>query len=136
MNRPEDFIISSDYATSKQDDRRTVSITVPGSITISGGSYDLRSQDIVMGSQGSIIRSRISSTKGGGRFYATSQLIAKRFNSSTFMFYSVHATVVRTSPNTLRFMVITPNTYTESLTTVSGSETFTFEVATVIPPVD
>lgn len=135
MNNANDFILTTDYATSKADSFSVHTVSVPGSIFIPGLGYDLRYVDVEVGTRGSILRTRIASSKAGNRFYATSQLNALRM-VPTFVFYSVYATAVRVSPSTLRLMVITPNATSVGFTTEAGTEIFQFEVSTVIPPVE
>lgn len=133
MNKPEDFILTTDYATSKGDGRASVQVTMPGGTTVPAAGFATVTQDFEVGSIGSIMRCRIASSKNSNQFYVTPQISFTR-NASPGM-YPIFAYVSRVSPSTVRATVIIPNPYNVSFSSASGNETFTFEVTTIIPPV-
>ena len=132
MNNPDDFILTTDYATSKGDGRIVGQVTFPGSTTIPASGYVQRYVDVTVGSRGSIIRSRIASDKDGMRYYSTSSLAFVRSSSWLNLF----AFVVRTSPTTIRLWLVMPNAYGSAMTSDAGDETFYFEISTIIPPIE
>lgn len=134
MNDAENFILTTDYATSKGDGIASASITVPGSLSLAVNQVLQYTEVVNVGVAGSIIRSRIASSKESNRFYVCSMLNCARTGSGSFT-YSVYATVSRDSSGSLLFRVIVPNPYNFSLTTEAGSETINFEASTFIPPI-
>lgn len=132
----EKFIMSSDFATLKNDGTGTVSVTLGGSITVPGGQVASVRAVLNVGTKGSLIRSRIASSKDATRFYACTSLTYLRFGTILGMpgFHNVYGYVARTSPTQIECIVAVNNPYSDPLVTASGSETFTFEISTFIPP--
>lgn len=141
MYNPDKFILSTDFATLKNDADTTVQVTFPGSIVIPGsvgpaGSYSERHTDVVIGAQGAISRVQISSSKDSNIIHPARNLYYDRsgivLGISTS--YTLSAFVYRISPTTMRCIVLIPNPYSDPLTTASGDETITFHVNTFLPP--
>lgn len=136
MSKPENFILNTDFATSKKDDYKVFTLTYTGSSTIPAGFTRIDS-DIVMGSPGSIINSRIASSKYSNQFFATPVISFNRsgkFGTQSVP-YNILAYVSRLSLDTVRATILIPNPYNTPFTSEVGDETFTFEVATIIPPI-
>lgn len=136
MLQPSKFITNSDFATLKNDNGGSTSITFLGSTSISGSSFSQLTSDLTIGARASINRLQISSSKDASTRYATLSLGYTRTGTSSAApaSYGIVAYVSRTSATNLRFAVYVPNPYGASLTTESGNETFTFYINTFIPP--
>ena len=138
MNNPENFILTTDFATLKQDGVGTITINVPGSISIpASGSYSyIQTADIEVGTAGAGVRSKIATSRQGGRLYNTTKLVsfstgkAGAFNTT----YSTDAYISRVSPTTLRAVILIPNSYGTTLVTSPTPELFTFKFSTFLPP--
>lgn len=141
MYNPEKFILSTDFATLKNDADTTVQVTFPGSQIIAGsvgpaGSYAERHVDVNIGAQGAISRIQISSSKDSNIIHPARNVFYTR-NGTVLGFsatYTIDAFVYRISPTTMRCSLFVPNPYSDPLTTESGDETMTFEVNTFLPP--
>lgn len=134
MNNPKNFILTTDYATSKQDDFRRATVVMPGSVTVPANGYVSRHVDLNIGSRGSVIRSRIATSFGGNQYFAGSSLSSALRYSNPY-FYGSFGFVIRINATTIRCMAIIPNPYSISFVTAPGDETFNFEVATLLPPI-
>lgn len=138
MVKPSDFILSTDYATLKNDADASISVVVPGSQSIPGTtganySYLEFYADSSIGVQGSIIQSQIASSKDSTKYcIALNKLYTRNGSLGT---YSVVCVIIRTSPTNLRCLVYIPNPYATTLTTEAGDETIYFDVTTFIPPI-
>lgn len=135
MTKPENFIGDSDYATLKNDAWALLTVTFPGSQAISGGGTLSFSDSTTAGVAGASERAQIYSSKIDLR-YVGSILVVSRNATSSFgsIPYSMVADLSRTGPNTLTASVTVVNNQAFTITTASGSEMFTFYVATFVPP--
>jgi len=141
MTKPESFILTSDFATLKNDSNVTVSVTVPSSVVIPGsvtavGQYVEYHQDSTSGKQGAISRIQISSSGDSNRIYPARTVSWERLGTVGGVggfSYSVFAFTYRVNPTTVRCMAYIMNPYSTPLTTAAG-ETITFYVATFLPP--
>lgn len=132
MATPTNFILNSDFASLKNDDGTSVSVTFGGSTVISANSTASVTQDVVIGAQSSINRVQIASSKDSNKRYSTQALSFSRVGSAGI--YNIYAFVSRISSTTLRCRVYVPNPFGSSLTTASGDETFTFYIDTFLSP--
>lgn len=135
MSKAESFIATSDFATLKNDDSETVSITMPASVVIpAGGSYILN-QDISVGLASSEQRIRVRSSLLGSQYY-NGLLIVNRIATTAFgdALYGVYTMVARISPTVVRCSVVVPNGNIDPITTHNQAETFTFVVNTFLSP--
>lgn len=136
MTTPNQFILTSDFASLKNDAGTTVKVTFPGSSSVAGGSYKEVATDVVIGTKASINRTQISSSKDANTRYAGLYLSYTRTGTHAGVAspYTLFAFVYRTSPTTLRCSAYVANPYAGTLTTAATDETFTFYVDTFIPP--
>jgi hypothetical protein len=141
MVKPSQFILTTDYATLKNDDADSTSVTAPGAQVVPAavgplGGYLEYHTDLEVGVQGSITRLQISSSKQSNIVYSTRTLSLDRTGTVLGMpaIYSVVAFTYRVGPTTLRCQVYIQNPNADPLTTEAGNETFTFYVNTFIPP--
>lgn len=127
MNRPENFIITTDYATLKNDvSSATLSVTIPGSTVVPGNGIYSISDTITIGSQTSNIRARIRSSRDGRWLLGA----AVSYDGG----YNVLALVTRQSNTQVRLTAIIKNPYSLSLTIAPTSETITAVVSTFLSP--
>lgn len=143
MTKPEDFILSTDYATLKNDATGITTVSIPASQVIPAsigpnGSYLEYHSDLEIGTIGALTRIQISSTKDSNAIYATRTADYGRTGSTPsgpgISSYSVDAFLYRISPTTVRCQVYILNQYPEPLTTEAGVETITFYVNTFLAP--
>lgn len=132
----ESFIYTSDFATLKNDDNGTTTVTVPGGVSIAGGAVYTISADLTVGSQLGEARVRIKSSKQGSQFYLGFFGANRTGTESGFPApYTLFALVSRISATQVRCTCMIPNPYSGTLTGAAGNETFTFTVNTFISPV-
>lgn len=136
MTTPSQFIATSDYATLKNDNGTSTTVTFPASTVIAGSGSSVVTSDLVIGAAASINRVQISSSKDSNTRYATLSLSFGRTGTSSGSpaSYDIFAFVTRISSTTLRCSAYVPNPYGASLTTATGDETFTFYIDTFLPP--
>lgn len=141
MTKPSDFILSTDYATLKNDDSDTTSVTAPGAVSVPAavgpvGGYVEYHQDLTIGTAGAITRLQIESSKNAGVVYAARTLSIDRTGTvgGSPANYSIIAFAYRTAPTTLRCQVYISNPNAGTLTTAAGDETFTFYINTFLAP--
>lgn len=136
MNNPAKFILSTDFATLKNDASASISITVPGSFTVSGSTVWSSSQDITLGQTAASIRGRVRSSKNPLLYLNNSAVSYARNGSDSFgpVIYDLLATITRVNPTTLRLTVSIRSPYGTNMTTESGAETITFWVSTFLSP--
>lgn len=137
MYNVNDFILSTDYATLKNDNNATIQVTFPGStvvpasVGVAGSAVEVHT-DVTMGAPGAISRIQISSTKDAGIIHPARNVYYNR--TGDLGSYQIVAFTYRTSPTTLRCSAFVTNPYNAILTTEAGDETFTFYVNTFLPP--
>lgn len=136
MTKPENFILTTDYATLKNDDRNdALSVTVPSSQTVGAGAVYSITDTVTVGSNVASIRSRMRSSKETN-WYVTQSLHILRTGtvSGSPASYDVLAVVTRQTATTVRLTAFIRNPYGSTLTGASGSETFTAVVNTFLSP--
>lgn len=133
MNDPNNFIVSTDFATIKNDDSdSTLSVTIPSSVVVAANSIYTQTSIVTVGSAVSNIRARIKSSKDG-RWVVGSSMSIYRMGSPSF--YDTLVTVTRESATQVRLTAFIRNGDPSlALTGVSGAETFTAEVSTFLSP--
>lgn len=142
MVKPSHFILTTDYATLKNDDSDALQVTAPGAQAVPSATGPLGGfleyhQDIEVGAQGSVTRLQISSSKDSNTVYSTRDLSVQHngtVGGIPGFLYSVTAFTYRVSSTTIRCQVYILNPYSGILTTETGDETFTFYINTFIPP--
>jgi hypothetical protein len=136
MPVPGNFISTTDYATFKNDNHTSSSVTFLGSINIGGAATYSQTLNIAIGQTGAINRIQISSSKDSNRRYSTLSLSYSRNGSSggSPASYTITVFVSRTSNTNLTLTVYVANPYNTTLTTEGTNETFNFYVDTFIPP--
>ena len=138
MTQIEDFILNSDFATLKNDDDGILSVTLPNLLNVPAASTYTTSDSIVIGTAGSDIRQRISSSKDN--IWYTSKSIMYTSSSGATVSgspssYDIVAAISRTGATTVTLTIFIPNPYGATLAISGLSQTITAYVATFIPPV-
>lgn len=136
MPRAESFILTTDFATLKNDALGSTSTTAPGSVVIPPTAYVEYHADLNIGVLGSITRIQISSSKNANAIQVTRSVSGFRIGTSLGFPapYGISAFVYRLNPTTIRCQVYIPNPYSDPLTTAIGDETFVFYINTFLPP--
>ena len=136
MSKPESFILNTDYPTIKNDNKGTVNITVPASITIAANSYWQLKTDFVIGTKGSVIRSTILSSLDNKEYIARNLAEYRKASSPANFGYYTLVDVYRKNPTTMTISVYIPNIMypPASFTTSSIPETLTIKLATFLSP--
>jgi hypothetical protein len=133
---PEEFILTTDYATLKNDDSGTFQLVVPGSMSVAaGGSYS-NTSSITLGSNSVNTRSQINSSRSSTVWTAASQVDFTRTGTVLGVptAYSLFTVISRTGTHTLQIAALIFNPNANTLTTQSGSETITFDIRTFLSP--
>lgn len=135
MSKPEQFILTTDYTTFKNDAKGSVTLNMPGGIGIGAGSAYVQVVDIVLGTKNAPIRSMISSSVDSNKKYLGSW--QTRFRTGTVSgfaaTYQVTVSISRISANTIRFELDAFNGQSSTLVT-AGSESFTAYINTFLSP--
>lgn len=124
MPKPQQFIFSTDYPTLKQQTGAGALITLPGSLVIGPNGTLETHGDATVGTVGSLLRTRISSSFNGNEPLVGDAVIFNRTGtiSGSPVPYSVLAIVYRISPTQLRFQAFIQNPYGANLTTQAGTD--------------
>lgn len=134
--RPEEFILTTDYATLKNDDSGTFQLVVPGSMSIGSGTTYTNSIDITLGSDSVNTRSQINSSRASTVWVAASQVDFPRTGTvgGSPSPYTLFTIITRIGTNTLQISASIFNSNVGTLTTQSGAETITFDIRTFLSP--
>lgn len=136
MNNSENFILTSDFATLKNDALGTISVTIPNVTSIPAATVYSWSNEIVIGAVGSSVRAVIYSSKDIRKFYSTTVFFSYMGGTvsgsptSVDIFCYLH----RTSKTTLRLTCFLQNPYGSTMTITGLSQTVTANFATFLPP--
>lgn len=136
MTKPENFIISSDYASIKNDGYdSTLTVVVPASVVVTAGSVYTVTALVTVGSSVSNIRARLYSSKNGN-WYSTASLMIPRTGvvSGSPAGYEVLSVVTRENATQVRLTAFIRNPYGATLTGAAGTETIQAEVNTFLSP--
>lgn len=132
--KPEDFILTTDYATLKNDAVTSLSIVLPSSVIISAAGTAMYSATATAGSAGSSIRTQIMSTKDNKWFTMNTVNYVYFSGASPGGNYVVYVSLSRTSATTIRLLVSIPNKTGSTMTITGLSQTITADIATFLPP--
>lgn len=127
---PENFILSTDYASPRNDASGTLQVTVPSNVNISSGSVWTTSQTLTIGTRGASVRSQIASSKDSNKFYVGAW--QDRIRNGNFGTYDIFIVLSRLSPETIVITASIFNPYGGTLVGAVGAETFTAEVKTYL----
>lgn len=134
MPKAESFILTTDFATLKNDNTKSIDVVVPASVVIAPGTLYNVSSDLVIGVTGAEQRIKVKSSRIGAKYFAG--MFNVTWEGTTPFgpaIYTAYARAVRVSPTVVRCIVTIPNPYPDPLTT-GISETFTFIVNTFLSP--
>jgi len=142
MTKPNRFIFHSDYASFKNETGEVeLSVTVPANLVIAANGSFLDSDTATLGTKGSSIWCRGSSSKeSSGAYYVTPTLVTERFftindGSGNQNLLRIIAYVSRPSSTEVKLQVQTENFNPfESITGPGTAETFTFQIQTYKSP--
>lgn len=132
---PSKTIINANaHDTLKNDDYKTGSVTIPGSVLLPASGRVLYTADIGVGSAGSLADIRIQSSKEGAIDFPTStQIIFGRIGPGANP-YNVYANAFHINSTTMRIQAYAVNPYILPITAEAGDETFTFKIRTYKAP--
>lgn len=135
MTKPENFTLTTDYATLKNDATTTLTLTLPGSLSIAAGNSYLLTTTASVGAAGASERSQIRSSKWTYDWLGNILSVAQDglIGGSPANYLTV-AELYRSSATQVTAQVSIRNPYAGTLSTVAGDETFTFYVSTFLPP--
>lgn len=133
---PNKYILSSDFATLKNDDNAEVSITFPGSVAVATNAIKSYSADVTVGSTGACLRARVASSKDSTKWFSCPalQLTRTGIESGSPVPYGIFGSLSRIDATTVRVYAVVYNPYAGTLTTESGDETFYFRINTFLSP--
>jgi len=136
MTKPGRFVLSTDYATLKNDASTSTTITIPASQVIAAGSQYIVTSDVVVGQTNAGLRGQISSSKDSNKRYLGTYQSRVRSGLITGFpaTYDLNVYAARLSSNTVRVTVTVFNPYSDPLTTATGDETFTIYLTTFLSP--
>lgn len=139
MTKPSNFILSTDYATYKNDAVGQVSLVIPASIVIAPNTSYTATQSVTLGTRGAPARTFINHSAEPTRWHIAPQIqvVASGIDSiSGARDYFYYVYITRTSPTSVTLNIEIPNLAfgAGNLTTESLARTVTVNVATFIPP--
>lgn len=136
--KPQDFIAISDFATLKNDNKGSITLTLPSSLSVAAASTASITSSLTIGAPGSSFRSRIIASVDNISYVATNVGYGRTSGATVSGFpvgYEVFVSVHRTSPTELSLIAFIPNPYGSTLSIKSGlAGTITAYVATFLPP--
>lgn len=134
-SKPNNLIVSSDFATLKNDPLAIpATLTVPGNVFIPGFGVVEWHTDVSAGSTGSSVRCRIRSSKNAGKWSVGTQLQLLRTSPAGPYPYQVIAYVYVLSPGVLRCGAAILNPYSFTMQTELTNEVIDFSISTFLPP--
>lgn len=135
MTKPESFILTSDYATLKNDAVGSLTVVLPSGTVIPAGGINQWSDTITIGTVGSSIRVRLVSTENNV-IYSTNTVgyVHTTGASGPATDYLIYATVHRINPTQVRLTVFIPNPYGSDLTVSGMGYTISARIATFLSP--
>ena len=137
MDYPEKYRLTTDYGTIANDTSSNVlQVTIPSSLVIPDSTVYQISSSMTVGKKGAGLRGQISSSKDSNRRYVGLWQSRMRLGTvpgypSGFDYYTF-LVVSRTSATQVTFSAYIVNQSGGTLTTASGSETFTATFATFL----
>lgn len=134
--KPEDFILTTDYTTIKNDGEESFTITIPGNSTIGAGVSRQWTQTKVVGTQGGFDLLQLSYTGQSVRYAGPITSVSRNGTAPGWgtVSYDIRLQVSRTSPTEITAVAEIFNFTSATLTTNSSAITFTFYVTTLRPP--
>ena len=135
-SKPSSFIMTSDFATIKNDDVGTATVTMPGSVSVAGSGSVSYVSDITIGSLGGISLARIQSSKNSNKWLCGSVVRFTRTGvaSGSPAPYAVMVFCRRTSATVVRLEAYISNPYSVTLTGEAGDEVFNLYISTYLTP--
>lgn len=138
-NRPEQFILTTDYGTLKNDATGTISLSIPTGATIPAFGFVEYSNTLGIGTRNAGTRVQMSLSSDSGNWtpgHIREVLLRARLNTTgnpVVDYYQV-ANLERIDPTTVRLYCRIGNPYNFSITIVSAAQTVTANVATFLSP--
>lgn len=127
---PEQFILTTDYASPRNDAGGTLQVTVPSNVNISSGEVWTASTTLTIGTIGASVRSQIASSKDSNKFYVGAW--QDRIRTGNFGTYNIFIVLSRLSADTIIMNINIFNPYGGTLIGAAGAETFTADVKTYL----
>lgn len=136
MNNAEDFILTTDFATLKNDDAGTISVTIPNVTSIPAATVYSWYNEIEVGAVGSSVRAVIYTDKDIRKFYSTTlfHYYTGGTVSGSPTLVGINCFLHRTSKTTLRLTCFLQNPYGSTMTITGLSQTVTANFVTFLPP--
>lgn len=138
-NRPEQFILTTDYGTLKNDATGTISLLIPTGATIPALGFVEYSNTLEIGTRNAGTRVQMSSSAESDNWtpgHIREVLIRARHNTTgnpVFDYYQA-VNLERIDPTTVRLYCRIGNPNNFSITIVSAAQTVTANVATFLSP--
>lgn len=139
MTDPNDFILSTDYGTLKNDSGiTTLSVTISNGTIFNPANPILGNHDVSVGTINAPIRARVNTSKTPG-VWAVCTFLFSDYNYTISGFPGTNTgnlfcSVYRPSPGTIRLQVSTEGALGSSDYTVVGTVVITFRITTFLSP--
>ena len=137
MSKPNNFILTTDYPTLKNDDINSFTITIPPAFLVDFEGYYEDEEVLTIGTKGSLIRTTCKSDKDGREFTGNSFMTigyGKWGAGSTPTPYNILIDMYRKTATTLAVRVYIPNLTPGILLTENITEVITIKAATFLSP--
>lgn len=138
-NKPEQFILTTDYGTLKNDASGTINLLIPTGATIPAGGFVEYSETLEIGTRNASTRVQMTSTADSG-YWTIGNIrevfLRVRYNTTgnPVFDYLQAANIERISPTIIRLYCRIGNPQGFSITIVSPAQTITAEVVTFLSP--
>ena len=141
MTKPNNFILTTDYGTLKNDSgTTTLSVTIPNGTIFNPSNPVLGVQDAAVGTKNAPIRARSHTTKNPG-VWSVGTFLYTEYNYTAVGLPgtytgNLYCSLYRPSPGAIRLQVVTEGVTGSPNYTVVGSVTITFSFTTFLSPID
>jgi hypothetical protein len=136
MTKPKHFKLTSDYATTQNDARGTMSYTIPAGTVIAPGATGVFDAYSTLGTRNAYLRRRVSTSNTPGKWFIATTLISDANVSLDTIgpaSWPLYHDIQRTAPTLIRAYCELHNNSPYPMT-VTTTQTITWEVNTFLSP--
>jgi hypothetical protein len=137
MTKPKSFNVNSDYATTQNDAKGSLSYNIPNGTVIPNGATTVFEANINLGKRNAYMRPQANTSAKPDRWFSCTTMITDvqmNIPGIGITPWFLYNTLERTSPTSLRAYVEIFNNSGDTMTIASGGHTVTWEVNTFLSP--
>ncbi len=136
MTKPKHFTLSSDFATTQNDARGTLSYAIPAGTVINNGATAVFQASAVVGKRNAYLRIQANTSDAASKWFSGSTMVTDAnatLSGIGAVPWPVYHTMERTSPTSIRAYCEIFNNSGATMTIVK-TQTISFEVNTFLSP--